>query len=82
MHPLIRLLLLLSILILPPVSAFGEENTDALWEEPLEKALELKVTTAGRKNQTVSKTAGAIFIITEDDIHRSGATNIPDLLRM
>jgi iron complex outermembrane receptor protein len=26
--------------------------------------------------------AAAIFVITQEDIRRSGATNIPDLLRM
>lgn len=30
----------------------------------------------------MSQAAGAIFVITQDDISRSGAANIPDLLRM
>jgi hypothetical protein len=35
-----------------------------------------------RKEQKLSKVAAAIYVNTQDDIRRSGATTIPDLLRM
>jgi len=35
-----------------------------------------------RQQQLLSKIAAAVFVITQDDIQRSGATNILDLLRM
>jgi CheY-like chemotaxis protein len=35
-----------------------------------------------KKEQKLSRTAAAVFVITQEDIERSGATNIPDLLRM
>jgi iron complex outermembrane recepter protein len=41
-----------------------------------------KVTSVSKTEQTISRTASAIFVITAADIARSGATNIPDLLRM
>jgi iron complex outermembrane recepter protein len=35
-----------------------------------------------KKEQKLSRTPAAVFVITQEDIRRSGATNIPDLLRM
>ena len=44
--------------------------------------MNIEVTSVSNKEQKLSRTAGAIFVITQEDIRRSGATNIPDLLRM
>ena len=44
--------------------------------------MNIDVTSVSRKEQKVSQTAAAVFVITKDDIRRSGALNIPDLLRM
>ncbi|HEY6267970.1 MAG TPA: TonB-dependent receptor [Candidatus Acidoferrum sp.] len=44
--------------------------------------MNLEVTSVSKKEQKMSQVAAAIFVITQEDIHRSGATNIPDLLRM
>jgi CheY-like chemotaxis protein len=44
--------------------------------------MNMEVTSASKKEQKLSKVAAAIFVITQEDIRRSGATNIPDLLRM
>ncbi len=41
-----------------------------------------QVTSVSKKEQSLSRTAAAIFVITADAIRHSGATNIPDLLRM
>jgi iron complex outermembrane receptor protein len=40
------------------------------------------VTSVSRKEQKLSKTGAAVFVISQDDIRRSGASNIADLLRM
>ncbi len=48
----------------------------------IEDLLNVDVTSASKKEQKLSKVPAAIFVITKEDIHRSGATNIPDLLRM
>src|SRR6202040_945374 len=34
------------------------------------------------KQEKISETAGAVFVITQEDIRRSGLTSIPELLRM
>jgi iron complex outermembrane recepter protein len=48
----------------------------------IEDLMNVDVTSASKKAQKLSKVAAAIFVITKEDIYRSGATNIPDLLRM
>jgi iron complex outermembrane receptor protein len=48
----------------------------------LEDLMNIKVTSVSRTDQKMSQAAAAIFVITGEDIRRSGATNIPDLLRM
>lgn len=44
--------------------------------------MNVEVTSLSRKGQRLSDTAAAVFVITQDDIHRSGATSIPEILRM
>jgi len=44
--------------------------------------MNVQVTSVSKKGQKLSRTGAAIFVITQEDIRRSGATNIPDLLRM
>ena len=48
----------------------------------IEDLMNMEVTSASKKEQKLSRVAAAIFVITQEDIRRSGATNIPDLLRM
>lgn len=48
----------------------------------LEDLMTLEVTSATRKAQYMANTAAAVFVITNEDIRRSGVTNIPDALRM
>jgi len=48
----------------------------------LEDLMNIKVTSVSKTEQKMSQAAAAIFVITQEDIRRSGATNIPDLLRM
>jgi iron complex outermembrane receptor protein len=48
----------------------------------IEDLMNIDVTSASKKEQKLSKVPAAIFVITQEDIYRSGATNIPDLLRM
>ena len=48
----------------------------------LEELLQVTVTTVARKPQSLSKTPAAIFVVSQEDIQRSGARTIPDILRM
>jgi len=53
-----------------------------LTQASLEELANLQVTSVSKKEQPLSKTGAAVFVITQDDIRRSGMANIPDLLRM
>ncbi|MFI5057190.1 MAG: TonB-dependent receptor plug domain-containing protein [Candidatus Acidiferrales bacterium] len=48
----------------------------------IEDLMNMEVTSVSKKEQKMSQVAAAIFVIRQEDIRRSGATNIPDLLRM
>lgn len=48
----------------------------------IEELMNVKVTTVSRNPQKLTQVASAVFVITQDDIRRSGTTSIPDALRM
>ena len=60
----------------------GQTPPPDLFQLSLEDLMNLKVTSVSKKEQTMSRAAAAVAVITQEDIQRSGATNIPDLLRM
>ncbi len=45
-------------------------------------SFDLEVTSVARRASTVGKSPAAVFVITQEMIRRSGATSIPELLRM
>jgi iron complex outermembrane receptor protein len=77
--------MILSILlaITPPlVSAGTQEPGNPLKELTLEQLGNVEVTTLSKEPEEVRKTSAAIYVITNEDIQRSGVTNIPDALRL
>jgi len=48
----------------------------------LEQLMQEPVTSVSRREQTVAHAAAAVFIITPEDIERSGALSIPEVLRI
>jgi iron complex outermembrane receptor protein len=48
----------------------------------IEDLMNITVTSVSKKSQKLADAAAAIYVITQDDIHRSGVTTIPDALRM
>jgi len=72
-------------LIFPPLAHAqndGHPQSPDLSDKSLEDLMNTEVTSVSKKEQKLSQVAAAIFVITQEDILRSGATNIPDLLRM
>ena len=53
-----------------------------LAQTSLEDLMNIQVTSVSKKEQKLSQAGAAVFVISQEDIRRSGATNIPDLLRM
>lgn len=48
----------------------------------LEELMSVEVTTVSKRPQKLTEVASAVFVITQNDIQRSGATSIPEALRM
>jgi len=75
--------LALALLVAPKSPAQPASSPPrALADASLEDLMNVEVTSVSRKEQKLSKTGAAVFVITQDDIRRSGAANIPDVLRM
>jgi len=86
---LIRVLLFISLTFLPGtvwISACYAEtiSTSDLTELSIRELMEIEIeiTTGSRKSQTIANTSAAAFVITQEDIRRSGVTTIPEALRM
>jgi iron complex outermembrane receptor protein len=48
----------------------------------LEELMQAKIVSATKTEQSIQDTAAAVLVVTADDIRRSGATNIPEALRL
>ena len=48
----------------------------------IEELMNIEITTASKQEESAFKSAAATYVITAEDIRRSGATSIPDALRM
>jgi len=71
---------LLLVLASSPAQAQGQPPD--LIQMSIEDLMRIDVTSVSRKEQRAADVAAAVFVITHDDIRRSGMTSIPDLLRL
>ncbi len=84
------LVALLSIIL--PVSAAQSGLTESpdpqtspgssLKQLTLEQLGDVEITSVSKEPETVWRTPAAIFVLTQEDIRRSGASSIPELLRL
>jgi iron complex outermembrane receptor protein len=72
----------LTLLAFLALTAWPQLKPPDLTNLSIEDLMDLQVTSVSKTGQTLSRAASSIFVITPDAIRRSGATNIPDLLRM
>ncbi|MDX2457708.1 MAG: TonB-dependent receptor [Gammaproteobacteria bacterium] len=54
---------------------------DDLTDMSMEALMDIEITSVAKKPQKQSAAAAAIFVITNDDLHRWGVSNIPEALR-
>ena len=64
------------------IPTWPQQKPDDVTSQSIEDLMNIEVTSVSKKEQKLSGVAAAIFVITQEDIRRSGATNIPDLLRI
>ena len=62
--------------------AHSGTNPGELKNLSLEELSQIEVTTPSKQPTSAFKTAAAVYVITGEDIRRSGATSIPEALRM
>jgi iron complex outermembrane recepter protein len=60
----------------------GGAGQQGLLELSVEELLNVEITSVSKKAQKLADTAAAVYVITNDDIRRSGATTIPEALRL
>ena len=53
-----------------------------LTELSLEELMNIEITSVSKKPERLADAAAAIFVVTQEDIRRSGVTSIPEALRM
>jgi len=75
----LRLFLLVSPLLLPLAAPAAAQD---LTELSFGQLLKVEVTSAAKQPQGLYETSAAVFVITNEDIERSGVTSIPEALRM
>jgi len=74
---------LFALIALFPGAAPGvAPEPDDLTELSIEELMEVEITSVSRSEEPWFEAAAAVYVITAEDIRRSGATQIPDLLRM
>lgn len=71
-----------SLLAVGCPGALAAQQLRDLTTIPLEQLMTMEVTSAAKRPQKLSDATSAVFVITQEDIRRSGATNIPEALRL
>ena len=80
-----KLVIPLLVTLMAPTTAAAQPpppGAATLRELSLEQLGSLEVTTVSKQPAEVWRSAAAIFVLTEDDIRRSGASTLPELLRL
>lgn len=69
-----------------PIDIFGQQlgflSPDTLKKLSIEELMNLEVISVSRRAEKLTKAASAIQVITSEDMYRSGATSIPEALRL
>jgi iron complex outermembrane receptor protein len=76
----VSLMLLAFAAPIPPAQAAPANGT--LADLSIQELMNIEVTSVSKKAQKLSQTAAAVYVITNEDIRRSGARNVPEALRL
>jgi iron complex outermembrane recepter protein len=60
----------------------ADESISFLKSLSIEELLQTEVTSVSKKTEALRDTAAAVFVITQEDLRRTGARSIPEALRM
>jgi iron complex outermembrane receptor protein len=65
-----------------PIVSSAQTSGDNLISKSIEELMNVEVISVSKKEERLFQTAAAIYVITQEDIRRSGLTSIPELLRL
>ena len=74
-----KILSILSIALIFPINGHAQKSS---FDMTLEELMNVTVTTASRQEEKAFESDSAVYVITSEDIRRSGVTSIPEALRM
>ena len=75
-------LALMTITLALPTAMSAVETDNLYLDMDLSQLMQVTITSVGKKPQTLANTPAAVFVISQEDIRRSGATSIPEVLAM
>ena len=70
------------VVLLGPAIAATKPSSDRLTDLSLEELSNLQITSASKRAERLSDAPASVYVITGDDIRRSGATSLPEALRL
>jgi iron complex outermembrane recepter protein len=75
-------LLVAALTALFVMAASAQSTVVDVMSMSVEDLMNMQVTSVSKRTQKVADAAAAVYVITQEDIRRSGATNIPEALRL
>ena len=72
----------LALTLSSPVALVTAQTPDDLAQKSLEDLMNIEVTSVSKKQEKLFQSAAAVYVITQEDIRRSGLMSLPELLRL
>jgi iron complex outermembrane receptor protein len=74
----------LSILAFIPLAVFADINqvSPELTDLSFDELMQVNITSVSKKSEKLSEASAAVYVVTRNEIRRSGATSIPEALRL
>ena len=71
-------------MLLAPCLAFGNANEESVdfSHMSIDELANIEISSVSKKKESLSDAAAAVFVITQEDIRRSGYTSLPEALRL
>ena len=63
-------------------TVWAQKPASDLTAKSIEDLMDIEVTSVSKKEEKLFQTAAAVYVITQEEIRRSGLTSIPELLRL
>jgi iron complex outermembrane receptor protein len=71
-----------ALLVAAALPVHASISTDDLTRLSLEELGDIRITSVSKKAERLADAAASVYVITADDIHRSGARTLPEALRL